>query len=196
MKAIRIALAALAVIALAACYPPVTSHPIGTTAGLKSDPALIGLWRADPEPGRQDFYYYHILNTKDGAMFAVLVPSGGDGKNTDVMMFKFTTARFGDVGFLNVRTMMDPEHEAPDQPKGTVPLLYRFGAKGKLQIFLLDEDATKDAIRAHRIAGTAGKADTDDAVITADGAALDTFFRSRAGLALFKKTFTTMTRIK
>ena len=196
MKAFRVTFAAVALLALAACYPPTTIRPIGTTVGFKSDPSLIGLWRADPEPGSHDFYYYHLLNTKDDALFAVLVPSGGLGKNTDVMMFKLKSARFGDVGFLNVRAMMDPLHESPDQPKGTVPLLYRFGAKGKLQIFLADENATKDAIRAHKIAGTVGTAGSDDAVITADAAALDKFFRSRAGLALFKEPFATLTRVK
>ena len=195
MKTIRITLAALAALALAACYPPTTSKPVGTTVGFKSDPSLVGLWRADPEPGRHEFYYYHLLDNKDGAMFAVLVPSG-DGKAGDVMMFKFKIARFGNVGFLNVRAMMDPEHESPDQPPGTVPVLYRFGANGKLQIFLADEDATKDAIRSHKIAGTVGTAGTDDAVVTADGTALDKFFRARAGLALFKEPFATLTRVK
>ena len=194
MKAIRITLAALAALALAACYPPTTSKPVGTTVGFKSDPALVGLWRAEPDPDNNRSYYYHLLSGKNGEMFAVLVPDGG--AISDVMMFKLKAARFGNVGLLNIRAMMDPEHEAPDQPPGTVPVLYRFDAKGKLQIFLLDEDATKEAIRGHKIAGTVGTAGTDDAVITADGVALDTFFRSRTGLALFKKPFAILSRVR
>jgi hypothetical protein len=193
MKAIGHTLAALTALALAACYAPTTSRPVGTTVGFKVDPALIGLWQAAPEPGSHDFYYYHLLETKDGAMFAVLVPDRG--KSGDVMMFKLKTARFGNFGFLNVRVMKDPENEAPDQPPGTVPVLYRFAAKDKLEIFIADEDATKNAIRAHKIAGTK-TGDSDDAVITADGPALDKFFRSRAGLALFQKPFAVLTRVK
>jgi hypothetical protein len=197
MQNIRLLLAALAVLALAACYPPTTSHPIGSTVGFKSDPSLLGLWKArSPDPDNHSFYYYHVLQAKDGAMFAVLVPSGGDGKASDVMMFKLKTARFGNLGFLNVRVMMDPEHEAPDQPPGWVPVLYRFEANGTLKIFILEEDATKNAIRTHKIAGTVGNAETDDAVVTADGATLDNFFRSRTGLALFDKPFVILTKVK
>lgn len=194
MKAIRVTLAALALLALAACYPPTTITPVGTTVGFKSDPALVGLWRSERDPDNNRSYYYHLLDGKNGEMFAVLVPDGGEIR--DVAMFKFKVARFGDVGFLNVRTMVDPEHETPDQPKGTLPILYRFVAKGRLEISGPNEDATKDAIHAHEIAGTDGASGSGDAVITADGAALDKFFRSRAGLALFKKPFATLTRVK
>ena len=194
MKAIRVTLAALAGLALAACYPPTTITPVGTTVGFKSDPMLVGLWRSLPDHDNNRSYYFHFLNGKKGEMFAVLVGDGGE--ISDVAIYKFKVARFGNVGFLNTRGMMDPEHEAPDQPKGTVPVLYRFEGNSKLKIYMADENATKDAIRAHKIAGTAGAGGTDDAVITSDGAALDKFFRSRAGLALFKEPFATMTRIK
>src|SRR5512146_3306408 len=174
MKALGRTLAALALFVLAACYPPTTSQPVGTTVGFKSDPSLIGLWLASPDPDNHRSYYYHFLDAKDGAMFAVLVPDRGTAN--DVMMFKLKTARFGKFGYLNVRPMMDPEHEAPDQPPGTIPVLYRFEAKGRLAIYLTDEDATKDAIRARKIAGTAATSGTGDAVITADGVTLDKFF--------------------
>lgn len=196
MKIIRLLLSAAALVALAACYPPVTTHPVGSTVGFKSDPSLAGLWKARPDADNQGSYYYHLLEEKDGTMFAVLVPDNY-GHAKDVMMFKFKTARLGkNFGYLNVRAMMDPEHESPDQPSGTVLVLYRLEANGKLQIFMLDEDKTKDAIRAHKIAGTAGKAGTDDAVITADSATLDKVFRSPAGLALFEKPFATLTKVK
>ena len=192
MKAIRVTLAALALLALAACYPPTTITPVGTTVGFKNDTALVGLWRSLPDHDNNRTYYFHFLDGKNGEMFAVLV--GGD--ISDVAIYKLKVARFGDIGFLNVRAMMDPKHEAPDQPKGTVPILYRFVANNRLAISTLEEDATKTAIRAHKIAGTDGTGGTDDAVITADGAALDKFFHSRAGLALFKEPFATLTKVK
>jgi len=194
MSSIRLLLSAVATIVLTACYPPTTSHPIGTTVGFKSDPALLGLWKAEPDPSNHRSYYYDLLNAKDGAMFAVLVPDRGEA--TDVMMFKLEAARFGNFGFLNVRVMTDPEHEASDQPAGFVPVLYRFDANGRLKIFMLDEDALKTAIGAHKIAGTIATAGTNDVVITADGATLDKFFRSRTGLALFDKSFAVLTRVK
>lgn len=196
MSYLRVLLLAAVTVTLAACYPPVTIHPVGSTVGFKSDPSLAGLWKAQPDADNQGSYYYHFLSEKDGTMFAVLVPDNY-GQAKDVMMAKFKSARLRkNFGYLNVRMMKDPEHESPDQPPGTVLVLYRLEANGKLQIFMLDEDKTKDAIRAHKIAGTAGKAGTDDAVITADGATLDKIFRSPAGLALFDKPFATLTKVK
>jgi hypothetical protein len=128
-------------------------------------------------------------------MFAVIVPDRGDDFN--VAILKLTTVRFGNFGFLNVRWMMDPKHELPDQPPGTIPVLYRFDAKGELVIYVPDEHATDDAIRAHKIAGTLDSGGTDHTtLVTADGASLDRFFRSPAGLALYQKPFAVLTRVK
>lgn len=194
MIAIRHTLAALAVLALAACFPPTTSRPVGSTVGFKSDPSLEGLWQTQPDSDGR-FLYYHILNTKDGTMFAVVVPNRGGDVN--VAMCSLKTARFGSFGFLNVRWMLDPKHELPGQSPGTIPVLYRFDAKDKLEIFIPDEGATDAAIDAHKIAGTKDNGTTDHTtLITADGPALDKFFRSPAGLALYKKPFAVLTRMK
>lgn len=193
MRNVRLLFLAAAMLTLAACYPPTTSHPIGSTVGLKIDPALLGVWKA-PDPNSNRTIYYHLLSAKDGAIFAVLIPD--QGQASDVSMLKLKAARFGNFGFLNVRLMMDAEHEAPDQPAGSVPILYRLQPNGTLKIFGLDEDAAKKAINTHKIAGTTGEGGNGDAVITADAAALDKFFRSPAGLALFDKLFATLTKVK
>lgn len=195
MTYLRLLLLAAAVLALAACYPATTSHPIGTTVGLKTDPALLGTWKA-PDPNNHRTLYYHLLSAKDGSIFAILVPD--QGEDSDVSMLKIKAARFGNFGIFNVRLMMDPEHEAPaaDQPSGSVPILYRLQPNGTLKIFGLDEDAVKKAIDTHKIAGTTGEGGNGDTVITADAATLDKFFRSPAGLALFDKLFATLTKVK
>ena len=196
MKAIRYTLAALAVLALAACYPPSTSRPIGSTVGFKNDPSLEGLWQTQPDSDGHKFLYYHLLNTKNGTMFAVVVPDRGGDFTTAIL--KLTTVRFGNFGFLNARFMMDPQHELPDQSPGTIPVLYRFDAKDKSEIYIPDEGATDDAIRARKIAGTLdnGLSAKHTSLITADGPTLDKFFRSPAGLALYKKPFAVLTRVK
>ena len=195
MKTIRLALLALAALALAACGPPTTKHPVGTTIGLKNDPLLLGSWKAAPQSGgkENEFFYFHFLPAKDGIL-AVLVPNGG--KASDLLLVKLTTVRLGAVGILNARLVPGPDTDASEQPPGTIPILYRLDARGRLLLFTLDEDATKDAIRAHKIAGTTETSGSDDAVITADAPALDKFFRSPAGLALFKNQFETLTRMK
>jgi hypothetical protein len=196
VKSIRLALLALAALALAACYPPTTKNPVGTTIGLKNDPLLLGSWKSAPQSGgkENEFFYFHFLPAKDGTMLAVLVPHGGSA--SDLMLVKVTTVRLGAAGILNARLVPGPDSDSSQQPPGSIPILYRLDGRGRMLLFMLDEDATKKAIHAGKIAGTTGKADTDDAVITADGPALDRFFRSPAGLALFKSPFETLTKMK
>jgi hypothetical protein len=195
VKTIRLALLALAALALAACYPPTTRHPVGTTIGLKNDPLLLGSWKAAPQSGSKEneFYYFHFLPSKDGKILAVLAPNGGTA--SDLILVKLTTVRLGAVGILNARLVPGPDSDSSEQPPGTIPILYRLDGKGRLLLFTLDEDATKNAIRAGKISGTAGKSGTDDAVITADAPALDKFFRSPVGLALFTNKFETLTKM-
>ena len=198
MKAIRLAFLALAALALAACFPPTTKHPVGSTIGLKNDPLILGSWKAAPRPDAKnnEFFYFHFLAGKNGIL-AVLVPNGGAA--SDLLLVELTTVRLGAVGILNARLVPGPDADTSNSsadPAGTIPLLYRLDARGRLLLFTLDEDATKDAIRAHKIAGTLGTSGTGDAVITADAPALDKFFRSPAGLALFKSQFQIMTKMK
>lgn len=193
MKTVRYTLAVLAVFALAACFPPTTSRPVGSTVGFKTDPSLEGLWQTQRDADGR-VLYYHLLDTKNGTMFAVLVPNHGGDSNE--VMLRLKVARFGNFGFLNVRWMMDSKHELPGQSPGYIPVLYRFDAKDKLEIFIPDDGATSAAIDAHKIAGTLDNGTTDHStLITADGPALDKFFRSPAGLALYKKPFAVLTRM-
>ena len=61
-------------------------------------------------------------------MFAVGVPDRG--KDPFSALANLRTVCFGIFAYLNVRWMMDPKHELPDQAPGTIPVLYRFDAKG------------------------------------------------------------------
>jgi hypothetical protein len=189
------ATAALATtLVLSACYPPVTSHPVGTTVGAKVDPAVVGVWRA---PGDKEHRptYLHILPRLDGPM-AVIMVEGGPQPDGDWNEIAVTTARFGAYGFMNVRLISANGKPVDDQPGGTIPVLYRFDAKGDLMLCLPDEDATKAAIKAGKIKGTVTDNGKGDATITADGAALDRFLTSRAGQALYNKPFSIFTRVE
>jgi len=186
-------LALAAALILSACYPPVTSHQVGTTVGIKNDPAVVGVWRA---PGDKEHRptYLHFLPRLEGPM-AVLMVEGGPQPDGDWNEVSVTTARFGTFGFMNARLISGNGKSIEDQPEGTIPLLYRFGAKGRLLLYLPDETATKAAIKAGKIKGTITDNGKGDAVITADGAALDKFLASPAGQALYIKP-TTFTRVE
>ncbi len=185
------ALALVAVLALAACYPPVTLHPIGTTAGVQQDPVLSGTWKGTDAQGKPG--YVHFLARDNGAAtMVVLLPAQGSG---DVVIAVVTSVRFGHFGYLNARLTEANGEELKDQPPGTVPVLYRLDAKGTLTLALMDETATKAAIAAGRIKGTAEKGETGDAVITADPKALDAFFASPAAAALFAAPFFTLHKV-
>ncbi len=95
---------------------------------------------------------------------------------------------------MNVRLVSTGDKPEGPHP-GTIPMLYQIDAKGTLTIAMLKESLVKDAIRAGKIAGDAGKQSMDDAVITADGPALDRFLTSRSGLMLFDKPFLVAHRV-
>lgn len=194
MTRIPTALALALTLLLAACYPPVTRHPVGTTTGIRNDPAIAGSWRTLPSGDDKGGGYFHFLPLKNGGFTVIAIPNTSDPAS-DWLLAAVTSARFAPgYGFLNAWLTDRNRERLPDQPPGTVPLLYRFDGKGVLTLYMIDEDAAKTAIRAHRIAGDAGKSGTDDATITADPRALDAFFRSREGQALFKKPFVILKR--
>ncbi len=184
-------LALAATLALAACYPATTSHPIGTTMGAKSDLALLGDWKGKDHDGRPS--YIHILAAPNGSNFAVLIPSSGHA--SDIMLVTLTSVRFGGFGYMNAKLAIEAGRPAPDQPPGTVPVLYRVDPKGTLTLALMDEKAVKDAVTAHRLKGTIEKGQFGDVTITEDPAALDKFMTSPAGRKLFVEPFFTGRRL-
>lgn len=194
MTKFRVSLALAAALILSACYPTVTSHPVGTTVGIKNDPALAGTWKTVPQPGDKGYAaYFHFLTRGADGYIAIVVPASG--RASDTMIATVSTARFGSFGFLNAKLAEADGQVAPGQPPGTVPVLYRFGPKGTLSLFLPDDAAVKAAIRAHKIAGDAGKKTGDDVTITADARTLDKFLASPAGQALFTKPFGVMRKV-
>lgn len=194
MKAFRAVLALGLALILAACYPPVTTQPVGMTTGIRNDPALAGTWRALPDGDGKHGGYFHFLPRLGGGFLVVAIPNNG-GVDADVVTAFATSAPLGHgTGYLNVFLANEKGERLADDPPGTIPVLYRFDGKGQLLLYLPDEDATKALIRAHRLAGDPGKSDTGDAVITAGARTLDAFFGSPAGRALYKKPFAVLRR--
>jgi hypothetical protein len=188
-------LALAAALILSACYPPTTSHPVGTTAGLKVDTALTGTWRGVADDGKPS--YFHFLAPSDGTQSVIIAESGP--KAEDWNYVTLTTAKLGANRFMNARMEIangKPESGDAEAPAGTVPVLYRIDAKGVMTLAMMDETAVKAAIRAGRIKGTIEKGEMGDAVITAEPAALDAFLATPAALALFAKPFFTVKKVE
>ncbi len=194
MNILRPAVAAFALLALAACYPPTTTHPVGTTAGFKLDPVLSGTWKADPPEPSERGAFYHFLPKLDGTL-TVLIVQSGDEPDGDWNLVELTTGKAGANRFMNARLLSSNGKPEEGSPGGTIPVLYRIDAKGRITLYLTDETATKAAIKAGKIKGTIGKGDSGDAVITADPAALDKYMASSAAAALFTKPFSTLHKI-
>ncbi|HEY0303242.1 MAG TPA: hypothetical protein VGC36_17990, partial [Rhizomicrobium sp.] len=163
------------------------------TAGLKSDPALSGVCvgtDADGKPG-----YFHFLPQGDGSITAVIVEDGSK-PDAEWMIATLTTAALGDRHYMNARLTTTNGKAEEGAPAGTVPVLYRIDAKGTLTLAMMDEKATKDAIKAGKLKGTTGEGEMGDAVLTDDAAALDGFFKSAAAAGLFAKPFFTLRKVK
>ena len=195
MKAMRFALLAAAALIVAACLPVTTEHPVGTTAGFKQDPALIGVWKAEPNKDDDKPGYLAFLNAEeDGAMTAIMVAPGKDAG--DWATYNLKLATLGGNRFINAWAVLNNGRAADaDEARADIPLLYRFGKDGKLTLYLLDEDATRAAIRAGRIKGEAQPGETGDAHITAEPKELDAFFATRESAALFVKPLIVLDRV-
>ena len=191
MTGLKYVLALAATLALAACYPPITSQPIGTSAGLKPDPTLDGTWKGTDQDGKPGYVHF-LPHVNDDETMAVLLPAHGSG---DVIVATFTSVRFGSHGYLNVRLAQANGEDIKDQPPGTVPVLYRLDARGRLTLAMMDDKAVKAAVAAHTLAGTIGRGDYGDVTITEEPAALDKFMASPAALKLFARPFYTAHRV-
>ena len=115
--------------------------------------------------------------------------------SSDLLLVRLTTARVGAVGIMNARLMPGPDSDASGQAPGTISVLYRQDAQGRLLLFTPNEDAVRDAIKAGTIGGTVGKDGAGDAVVTSDGPTLDKYFLSKTGLALFTDLQLTLTKV-
>jgi len=199
MIAIRILVLCGAALFVAACLPVTTKHPVGSTAGFKPDPALLGLWKGhgdDRDPGEPaEDAYFAFLRSGDGAITVILITPEKDGD--DWGTFHVEAATLGANHFMNVHGEL--KNGKPDDDslsKENILFLYSLGADGKLTLTLLDEKATAAAIMAGRIAGTVDPGSMGDVHITAEPAALDAFFATKEGAALFSAKFVTLTKLE
>jgi hypothetical protein len=192
MTRFHAALALAAALIVAGCYPPSTIRPVGTTTGLKQDAALTGLWKGTSAKGESG--YFHFLPQDDGS-FTVLLVAGGKGEK-EWMLVTATTTQLGANRLMNARLVSSNGNPETGGPKGTFPVLYGIDGKGALTLALLDERKVKAALKAHQLAGTGYKTSLDDAIITAEPAALDRFLQTPAGAGLFDKPFFTLKKVE
>jgi hypothetical protein len=197
MKAVRFAVLGLAALFVAACLPVTTRNPVGSTAGFKPDPALIGLWKGhgeDEDKDDQDGYFYFLRN-EDGSITAILITPGKD--TDDWGTFTLETATLGPNHLMNVREgLKNGKPNDEELAKANIPMLYRIERDGTLTLALLDDEAAAAAVRAGKIPGTIEPGTSGDVHITAEPAAQDAFFATKEGAALFSKKLVTLTRVK
>jgi hypothetical protein len=188
--------AATAALLLTACFPPTTTHPVGTTATIVNDPALTGLWRGKSDQSTEDRgLYFHFLPADDNTITVVMV-QGGTEPDGDWMVASITTATLGGNHIMNAQLKFSDGKAEDDDRPGTIPLLYRFEGPNRLVLYLMDEDATKAAIQSHKIAGTVEQGQFGDATITASPKELDAFLATKKGAALFGERFATLTKME
>lgn len=193
MHAVRFLVLGLAALIVAACLPVTSRHPVGSTVGLKSDPALIGLWKGHGKDSDAKDGYFAFLSLPDGTTSVLMFsPAEDDGWES----LDLQTATLGDLHVMNARLATKngvPETD-PAAKDENIVLAYRIDG-GKLTLSLLDEKKVAEAIRAGRLAGTVDPGSTGDVHITAEPAALDAFFASKEGAALFGETLVTMRKV-
>jgi hypothetical protein len=198
MKSMRFAVLGIAALFVAACLPVTTKNPVGTTAGFKQDASIVGVWKVEPQKDDKDShqgFLAFLSASDDGAMTGVmLAPGPGDD---DWGSYNLKLATLGNNHFINAWAGTNNGKMADkDEAESDVLLLYRLGKDGKLTLWLLDEDKAREAVKAGRIKGDVGQGSMGDVHITTEPAALDKFFASKEGAALFTKPMAVMDRVK
>lgn len=184
MKALSFAVLGAAALFVAACLPVTTENPVGTTAGFKPDPALAGSWRASDKDGTPA--YLHFWSRPNGKMLAIIFESPHQHSDGSASMFELETAMLGANRYMNARELGDDGK--PNEPRRpSFPLLYSIAGHKTLTLSLLDEEATREAIKSGKVKGEIEPGQSGDIRITADTAALDKMFASAQGRALFRK---------
>lgn len=194
MQAFRAAIAIFGILLMAACYPVTTAAPVGTSVGLSADSALAGLWRAEMAHSKDDVVYFHFLPMEDGS-FKVVIVSGGEKLNGEWSVARVTAASLGASHFLNAEMVFNNGKRETNSSHGTVPLLYRIEAGGRVSLFMISEEKAKDAVQSGEIAGTIEPGDLGDVTLTAEPDDLDKFFSSDEGAALFTEKFATLKKM-
>jgi hypothetical protein len=191
MKTIRFAAIALAALFVAACLPVTTKNPIGASTGVKAGPELAGIWKGHGDDDESDGYIA-FLNNGDETMTAIVFSP--DDKNGEWETYRLEAASLGDSHYMNARAVLkDGKPVTGEEASAIFPLLYRVD-NGTLTLWLMDEKAAKAAIGSGKIQGTIDPGDLGDVHITAEPAALDAFFGSKEGAALFSQKLLTLHR--
>jgi hypothetical protein len=185
-----------AALASSACLPVTSKTPVGTTAGLKSDPALIGMWKGRSGDGNNSFYLT-FFPQDDGTLKAVLLTPPDAKDKGGWLAFSVQTAALGRNQFIDAKEL-DDSGKAPDGKlaDNTVPLLYRINGDGALVLYLPDDKAVAAAIKQGKIAGETEPGQYGDVTLTASAADLDALMATPEGRALFKKPLAIFKRVK
>jgi hypothetical protein len=118
-------------------------------------------------------------------------------KSGDWATYALQTTTLGGYRYINARAILaDGKPADGREAANSFPILYRMTGDNTLKLYLVDEDAAKAAISSGKIAGNIQGGNFGDVTLTASPAALDAFFSSDAGRALFTKPLVVLHRVK
>ncbi len=197
MRAIRLAVILAIAMAAAGCSTLTVRYPVGTTAGLSLDPALLGTWKGHflPKEGETEApkvaFYLHFVRVHAARMVAVWVaPDINQEGEGFAAIYDVTTTRLGDSRYINA--VMLGDRKGRSEIGGPMVLLYRFDTDGTLWLLGMDYDKAKAAVSTHAITGVIehdGKkgslSEHEDVEITADPLELDRFMTKPEAAQLF-----------
>ncbi len=197
MSLIRVSVALALALLVSACLPVSTKAPLGTTAGIKPDSALIGLWRGQNSDNEEAGYIGFIKNDDD-TMTAVLVDPGKSGNSGEWETFSLKVTTLGGKHYMTARETFVKDKAVAENATdglGNIILLYRIEGK-TLKLFFADEKRTAALIKMGKLHGTVSDdTSSPDITLTSDSAELDKFFASPAAESLFVKPALTLTKL-
>jgi hypothetical protein len=195
IRVARIAAAlVLGALVLAACVPT-SENPILSKSG-GSDPALAGAWAA-AKTDEKGPSFMHFLSAPSGEFTVLLISDEAQAKEeADWSVFRVVTAEIKGSHYMSALWDMNSGKPVDDHEKGYHLLRYEIRADGTLQLFMVDEDKLKQAVKDGKIEGRIdGQGESSDVRLTASSEKLEKFLERSKPADLFDKPFVTLHKV-
>ena len=181
----------LGALLLAGCVPT-SENPIVSKSGA-NDPALLGTWRGKMDD--DETLFMHVLAGKAGAVTALLV-SGKSGGDSGWASFRIVTAEVKGTHYISALWLLDDGKPVEEGEKGYHLMRYEIRPDGSLQMFAVDEDKLKQAVKDGKVGGkTEGEGASGDVRLTASSEKLEKFLKRIDPAELFDKPFATLSKL-
>ena len=179
MKTITRVLFAAAAMLFGACYPE-SKNPIAPSMMNVDDPTLEGTWCARDKDQTVFYHMHHSDKDLRGTMHIIGVEVPKSGSKMTQAPMELITARIAGMSVLSFR------NTGPKENKTYGFMRYEFDWRGRLKLWMADDNVFADAVLTGKLRGKAKKGQFGtDVTLTDTSERIAAFIATQAGKSAF-----------